>query len=253
MKHFVFTYKRFNTITTSEYLKDVPHIVLCHSGPDWVSFSRCEKIYGDLIATCNNRGLSKQRNYALDMMKMGEWACFWVDDLIKMTRLVGPTLQSINIENQKLFINISMNVKEFEIQVQQDIKHSEEKNFNIIGFAVSSNTLFRAKQYSYRSLVEGGCFLIKKTHLRWDENVDTLDDQYITCANFETFGGVVRNNWILPAFAKNTEGGVGTREERMEQKMKEVQYLINRFPKYAKIVDKKGWPLGSRMTSTYKK
>ena len=42
------------------------------------------RIYGDLIATKEQKGLANNRNYALSLMEKGEWALFFVDDLINI-------------------------------------------------------------------------------------------------------------------------------------------------------------------------
>ena len=58
MRIFVFTYDRFETITTSEYLKDVPHIVLCHTEEQKTQFIKAGRIHGDIVATGQPKGLA---------------------------------------------------------------------------------------------------------------------------------------------------------------------------------------------------
>ena len=83
MKIFIFTYDRFNEITTSRYFAQHDHFVLCHSKQAKDKFLQSGNIFGEIIATEKTKGLSYNRNAALDMMQPNEWALFFVDDLIK--------------------------------------------------------------------------------------------------------------------------------------------------------------------------
>lgn len=251
IKTFIFTYERYKEITTSAYLVDIPHTVLCHTQNQYDQFKFFGRVFGHLIATDNPRGLAYNRNWALENMKEGEWACFWVDDVIKITKLVGPF--PVTMDNQSEFKNVAITAPEFYELAQPALDEAERLNYNMVGFAVSSNTLFRGGKYNYKSLIEGGVFFIRKTNLYYDNHCQVLDDQYMTCLQIEKYGGVVRDNHILPVFGKNTSGGVGLKEERMERKMEEVKFLVNRFPNMIRIVDRKGWPYGSRIIIKVKK
>ena len=89
--------------------------------------------------------------------------------------------------------------------------------------------------------------LVRKTHLRFDTNVNTIDDYYFTLANIEAFSNNLVLNWICPDFQRYTEGGVGSKEERKEQRKGDCQYLVNRFPKLVKFADKAGYDYGEHI------
>lgn len=250
MKTFIFTYDRFNTITTSAYLKDIPHIVLCHTEEQKQRFTDGGRVYGELIATQQPKGLSNNRNFALDMLQEDEWACFWVDDLIDVTYLKNyweinnQEHIGVNSENQP---KVRQDFKEkctpemFYKIAEDTIKKAEQKGFALCGFALTDNPLFRDKHYSYWSLADGRCWLVKKSKLRFDTNVQLIDDTCFTALNLKTFGGVVNNNWLLPLCERYKAGAFGTKEQRMEQKLAECKYLVETYPDFICYGEKVGW------------
>ena len=262
MKTFIFTYDRFNTITTSEYLKDIPHIVLCHTDEQKQKFIDGGRVYGDVIASGQPKGLANNRNFALDMLQDGEWGCFWVDDLINVTYL--KNYWEIN-DNDSIGVN-----SENQPQVRQDfkekcsaemfyriaedtIKIAEKKGFALCGFSLTDNPLFRDKHYSYSSLSDGRCVLVKKTKIIYDINVHTIDDYCFTALNLKKFGGVVNNNWLLPLCERYTKGGYGSIDERLQQKKQDCKYLVDNYPDLICYSEKVGQPPLSHVKIRQKK
>lgn len=262
MKTFIFTYDRFDTITTSIYLKDIPHTVLCHTDEQRQRFADSGRIFGDLVSTKQPKGLSNNRNFALECMQEDEWACFWVDDLIDVTYLKNywqlTEQESIGVtpENQP---QIRQDFKEkctpemFYKIAEDTIKKAEQKGFALCGFSLTDNPLFRDKHYSYWSLADGRCWLVKKTKLRFDTNVQLIDDTCFTALNLKTFGGVVNNNWLLPLCERYKAGAFGTIPQRMEQKLLECKYLVETYPDYICYAEKVGWEPFSHVKIRQKK
>lgn len=262
MKTFIFTYDRFKTITTSFYLKDKPHIVLCHDNEQKQKFIDAGRCFGQIIATGQQKGLSFNRNYALEMMEDGEWACFWVDDLIKVTFLKNyweiNNQKSIDINtlNQKFYIqqfNQECNADMFYKIAIDTVNVAEKKGYALCGFSLTGNPFFRKNHYSYWSLADGRCWLIKKTKLRFDVNAQVIDDYCFTALNLKEFGGVVNNNWLLPLCERYKPGGYGSINERLSQKIKECKYLVETYPQYICYANKKGWEPFSHIKIRQKK
>jgi len=255
MKIIIFTYDRYDTISTSKYFKDVKHTVLCHDNESKNKFIDAGNIYGDIIATQQPKGLSNNRNYALDMLNQDEWALFFVDDLIDITMLGSYYEQTterldINYQNQKKYtqdFNTKCDVKTFLNICNETIKHAEQKGLALCGFSLTGNAPWRDKKYGYWSLVDGRCWLVKKTKLRQDNNVNCIEDYHFTSLNLKTFGGVVINNWVLTDCVRYGEGSYGTLNQRMEQKIKESKYLVNKFPDFLMYADKANMPKNSHI------
>lgn len=251
MKVFIFAYNRFDTMTTSEYFKEVPHTVLCHSNEDKQRFIDGGRIFTkDLQATNNQKGLAYQRNTALDQMREGEWAVFFVDDLIRMTYLEGyedirANALDVTMENQKQYRQLfkkPLSAQRFIELTKKDIFTAETRGLALVGYSLTENPLFRRKRYGFWSLADGRCWLVKKTHLRFDNQTQLIDDTCWTAKNLKTFGGVVVNNWILPLCKRYTAGAFGSIQERMPQKIREASYLVENYPDFIAFADKKGWP-----------
>lgn len=267
MKIFIFTYDRYDSISTSQYFKNIPHTILCHTEQDKQKFLDAGNCYGEIISTNNPKGLSYNRNAALDMMDENEWAIFFVDDLISVTGI--PYNHDLYFEddlgvgighNDKAnyaFINSLFKTKikaeDFLIHCKETIKECENKGYALGGFSLTNNTGFRSKKYSYKSLADGRCWVVKKTDLRFDENVQLIDDVCFTAQNILKFGGVVVNNYVLPECKRYTDGAFGSIGKRMEQKLKECKYLVTTYPDVIAYADKTGWEKGSHVKIRNKK
>jgi hypothetical protein len=262
-KTFVFTYDRYDEITTSQYLEGIPHTVLCHTKEQKKQFITAGRIdkSAETVATGKPRGLSYNRNAALSMMKPGEWAMWWVDDLINVTyyKNYHRVVATNKGDSHRLPIepvNQSKYREEFKTPCKPDmlysiaeeaVRHAEQRGFALVGFSLTDNPMFRRNKYSYRGLADGRCWAVKKTDLRFDENVQLIDDTCWTAMNLRYFGGVVVNNWVLPNCKRYTAGAFGKKEDRMEQKIKECAYLVKTYPDHIKIASKAGWPQGSHV------
>lgn len=254
MKIFVFAYDRYATMTTSLWLDTVPHTVLVHTQEAADRFIKFNTIGagGDILITNQPRGLAYQRQYAMDLLKPDEWAVFFVDDLISCTYLphpeqFGSKLPEIDKDNAK-----NRHMKELLmtpcppdkfIQVSKElILEAEARKLALVGFSLTDSLMFRGNKYSTWSLADGRCWLIKKTHLKFDMGAQLIDDTCFTALNLKTFGGVLVYNWLLPLCKRYTEGAFGTKEQRMEQKLRECKYLVDTYPEYIAYADKEGWP-----------
>lgn len=255
MKIFVFAYNRFETMTTPSHLarEGIEHIVLCHSEEDRQRFiDKGVAQKSSIIATGNPRGLTKQRNYALSLMEEGEWALFMNDDFIKV-QIITPYYKDyslkhlpITLENQTHYrhaFNNTVSLNEFLDELPRIIKESEQEGIYLVGFALHDNTLARKKRVSYSGLADGRCWLLRKTHLRFDEEVNALEDRDFTAQNLITFGKLRIENWICPYFSRLTKGGFGLMAEREQERTREVYYLLNKYPHLFMTKEKKGFPV----------
>ena len=108
MKVFTFFYNRYDTATTSKALFEngIKHNVLIHNENDCEKFKIGNTLFGNPIVTGNGKGLAYQRNSALDLMNIGEWAVFMCDDFKKIKAMPNEILNSslmtldVNLENQ---------------------------------------------------------------------------------------------------------------------------------------------------------
>ena len=127
-------------------------------------------------------------------------------------------------------------------RVEQSIRFAERAGANLVGVAGVDNALFRKRHWAQNILADGRAWAVRKTHLRFDENAQLIDDLCWTAQNIQEFGLVVVNQWVMPLCKRYTAGGFGSIDERMEQKLREASYLVSAYPGLIKFKDKAGWP-----------
>lgn len=258
MKTFVFAYDRYATMTTPSALEreGIDHIVLCHTEAQKAAFIELRTANPErIIATGNPKGIARNRNSALEMMQEGEWALFLVDDLKTISELrnhdrITDTDIPINAANQKHYaerFKTPITATQFLKRCEELATYTDKLGGHLAGFCNIDNPLFRAKHYKLNTLADGRAIIVRKTKLRYDEQVHLQDDYCFTALNLRTFGVVVINQWVLPDFDRYTEGGAGTKEERMSDKIRECAYLVENYPEWIALRDKPGWPYGSHI------
>lgn len=255
---FIFTWDRCETITTPQFFdaSGIGYRLLVHNGHHAEQYVKHGRINPGYIEITNKpKGLVYNRNYALNHMEMGQWGLFFVDDFKDLTELddyetFPSDLLPVDVTNSTIWgkkLRKPIDAETFLARCEECINKAENEGINLVGFACYNNPLFRNQKWKYNSLADGRCLLVKKTNLRFDENVQTIDDYCWTAQNLKEFGGVLVNQWILPNCERYTAGAFGTMEDRMEQKIKDCAYLVKTYPDYVHYASKKGWPEGSHV------
>lgn len=250
-------------MTTSRILEEaaIPHIVLCHKEEDKAKFIEGGTVKENrLLVTGNPRGLTFQRNTALDMMDEGEWAMFLNDDLIRISYLekyYDTDVQSVpvNTRNSTIwrpFFEKDLSIKGFVNYAQKLTQHAAGLNIHLVGFAYTHNPLFNSKRYSYRGLCDGRAWLVCKGIPRFGTNkaIGALEDREFTALNIIHYGRILRCNWINPDFSRFSNGGYGSMESRAAEMREACKYLVETYPFMFKYKQKKGYPKGCHVTFT---
>ena len=258
LKVFVFTYDRYDSITTAPMLatESIPHTVLCHDATAMSRFIDAGTVAADsIVATGQPKGLANNRNAALEMMDDGEWAMFLVDDLKSVSELDtydeehGEELP-ITMANQKDYrhrFDRQITMRQFLHRAQASARYGQRMNANLVGFCGINNPLYRRKKWKVNVLADGRAWMVRKTHLRFDPNAQMIDDLAWTALNIKEFGTVIVNDWVLPDCRRYTAGAYGSIDERMEQKLREAKHLVTTYPEYIAYKEKAGWPTGSHV------
>lgn len=194
MKVFTFFYNRFATATTSKALSEngIDHTVLIHNDNDLAQFVKGGTIHGDAVVTNNGKGLAYQRNTALDMMDLGEWAVFMCDDFQKIysfpkeyitsqTRKIVVTQQNQHIYRFRQHNEISL--KEMFTFFPKLIELAEHNNIHLIGFGLHDNPRNLQNKFTTRGLADGRFWLVKKSTYKFDLNAQLIDDVAWTAEN----------------------------------------------------------------------
>ncbi len=258
MKVFVFTYDRYESISTPSLLESswVEHFVLCHSEEAKKRFIDAGRVsLGRLIATGQPKGLANNRNAALEMMKEGEWAVFLVDDLKHVTELadydkIATGRVRIDLQNYKkyrLLFKKRIDLAKFMHRAEETRMACEAVGAKLGGFSGTDAPLYRDSKWKFNALADGRAWVIQKSKLRFDAKAQLIDDLCWTARNIQAFGAVVVNQWVLPECRRFTAGAYGSIQERMPQKMIEARHLVENYPGFICYGRKAGWPSGSHV------
>lgn len=259
MRVFVFTWDRYDSITTSGMLESAgfDHTVLCHSDEHAEQFIAAGRVRPDrLHVTGAPKGLAYNRNACLDLMDVDEWAVWLVDDLMRVTELEDYDAMRMAGELPITTKNASEWARKFRHEVGLDrfmeradalARHTERLGGRLGGFAGYDNALFRRNHWQMNCLADGRAWVVRKSALRFDEHVQMVDDVCWTAQNLDTFGVVAVDQWVLPLCRRYTAGAYGSIAARTEQKRREVAYLVDTYPQWCATRPKKGWEPGTHV------
>ena len=257
MKIFIFTYDRFDTIATPKFFEhdNLDYTVLCHTEEAKREFIKAGRVNPRKIFSSNApKGLACNRNFALSQMEPGEWALFIVDDLVNFyeyeeyeteksedLKIVMENAKNYNKKFKKI-----ISAAKFLERCEECIKKAEEEKVNLVGFAAFLNPLFLGKKWKHNVFADGRCWLVKKSNLVFDENVNSYDDMMWSAMNIKN-GGLIVNQWVIPDCKRYSAGGVGSKEKRMEQKIKDCAYIERLHGDLVYFAKKPGFPAGSHL------
>jgi len=258
MRVFVFTYDRYDSLTTPLMLDadGVEHTVLCHSERDRQRFIDAGRVRAEaIIATGEPKGLANQRNWCLEHCEQDEWTMQFVDDLRSTSEVADYETRGqrlgITIENQKLFkgqMQVPISLTKFMQRAEEVVDACERVGARLGGFCGIANPVFRDHKWRFNVIVDGRAWVIKKGALRFDPVAQMVDDVCFTAQNIERYGVVVINQWVLPDCRRYTAGSFQSIDNRMAQKMQEAAHLVATYPQTLRYADKTGWPPNSHVT-----
>ena len=223
-------YDRFTNATTSKML-DLEHIVLCHNNKDKFN---CIGEKGTLIETNQPKGIQNNFNYGLSLLEDNEWGIFMSDDLIGAKKLSDNKFQDCSIK--------------YPLKELIDILPTCDKiGVKLVGLNSTGNPFYARNKYSKYGLVDGRCFAIKKTEFRFHENINTIPDYYASAYHLNKYGGNLILNYCFLDFKRYEKGGLGSVNDRINDKMKDIKIIKSLFPNNVKIKDKPGEPKNSHI------
>jgi hypothetical protein len=244
------SYNRANTIKTTKYLdaSNVPYTVLLHS-------DNCKKEYLDaglvdeknIIVTNAPFGITNQRNWMVDnIAKLGEWYISLDDNIRGFKKVVDKyydKYKKLDVTDsditQKDF-NQEITASELINLIEQDIKLCENLHIEYLGFATVDNFFFNSKKYKTVGYVISKAVAIKYQGLRYDINLEAMEDFGYCAEQLKKNNAVLINSWIKPIAGHYEEGGIGTYEKRVPRKIIDCEYLMKKYPNLFRYKEKKG-------------
>ena len=232
MKTFLMYYDRYETNTTSSML-DFEHIVLCHNNAD--KFQNLSP-KAQIIETGLPKGIQNNFNYALSMAEVGEWIIFLSDDLTKAQRFDTGKQDFVDCK-----INYTLG------ELKKAVEKADEKGIEFVGMNSTGNAYYMTNPYSYFGLIDTRCCALKKTEFLFHKDIGCIPDYYATCYHLVKNGANLIVNYTFLDFSRYSKGGLGSVDDRVEQKRKEVALMKQLFPNNVKIVDKANQPKGTHL------
>jgi len=230
MKIFLMYYDRFEIATTSKMLTK-NHIVLCHNNKERFN---CISDNGTLIETNQPKGIQNNFNYGLSLLDKDEWAIFLSDDLIEAKLLNGNKFVKCDID---FVLNELISI----------LPKCDLMGVKLVGLNSTGNPFYAKNKYSKFGLVDGRCFAIKKTEFTFHNEISTIPDYYASAYHLKKYGGNLILNYCFLDFKRYDDGGLGTIDKRLNDKLKDIKLMISLFPNNVRIKDKPNEPKGSHI------
>jgi hypothetical protein len=92
-----------------------------------------------------------------------------------------------------------------------------------------TNPLFLKPGSTIKSIVNGGCLLVKPNNLRFDEKIRLSADVDYAVQHIVRFGGALRSNELVMRFKRRAPGGVQFYRDEYERD-KSVMQLMKKWP-----------------------
>ncbi len=244
------SYNRAETICTTKWLDEdnIPYKVLLHT-------EKCKSDYikagvvkeKNIIVTNAKKGITNQRNWIINnLAELGKWYISF-DDNIRTFKRVNDKYyfdkKKIDVNHkeitQKTF-NQEMSAKEYIDLLYKDIEIAESIKAEYIGYATVDNYFFNSKKYKNVGYVISKAVAIKYQGLTYDENVEAMEDFCYCAEQLIKNNCVLINAWIKPKAGHYEKGGIGTYDERVERKIIDCEYLMNKYQNFFRYKKKKG-------------
>src|SRR5258706_4469197 len=230
---------RSTAISTHKLFTD--YLVVVHNQEEFDAYLKNSSIDPDKLVNANCPfGGANIRNWILEhLVEDGEWFVM-ADDNHEFHIAVNEENYMNPICRDRRAFETKIEEVDFWKIANDTMKEAEKVGTNLCGFAIVDNYFFREKKFRHVGFCVGKITLIKKTSLRFDAVMKAMDDYEFTAANLKRFGKVVINNYLFPIAKHNAPGGIGTYKERLNNKLRECRYLMDKYPKMFRYKTKAG-------------
>lgn len=250
MNIFIPTKNRADIISTDKLFPKA--LVVVHNKEQYAKYAK----YADrvslenVISTSNTKpdayGLTRQREWCMKRTQPGEWVLFaddnihelWgipdpyyaTEELVEIRKAIGaPDLAAVVNKYRPKDKRVMSAQRFLDYVVPECIDKAESVGAHMVGFSVTDNPLFRVKKWGTTSYVSGKMFLLQNTGMPWDHTI-TMEDFRNSAWHLREYGRVVINRYIHPRATHYQAGGMGTKNERIPYRLKDIQNLMSEFP-----------------------
>jgi len=241
MKLIIPSYNRPETIKTPflEVFKDFEKIILLHNDNEYNNYIKFND-YKDMqlvVTNVNKGGKAGQIRYAVNnILSNNEWAIFADDNIDYIYGIDEAHWKSFEYTNKNSthWNNIKSDI--FSSRLKELIKEAERVNAHLIGFLSTNNYFFANKKFKYFGFCHGKLTLWKKDDLFVFDNFDlkSLNDFHNTARHLVNYGVVLVNDYMHPIAKYFQKGGIGSKEDRKQDRINNINFLISFYPELIK-------------------
>lgn len=260
MKVFIPSKNRPETISTHRLFHDCERYVLVHNREQRDAYAAAGVPEAWLHVTDTEPdacGLTRQREWALkNLAGRDEWVCFADDNIRALTGVHGmlyheETLSTRDGRGAKwwrdAFAREWPGWRFLDVVAPDCIAEAEQLGARLVGFSVTENPFFRGRKFRPVGYVIGKLMLWKhEPEFPWDHTV-TMEDFRNTAEHLLRYGRVLVNNFLWPRAGHYEPGGMGTYDQRIIHRKRDVVRLLEQYPGLFRRKDRKGFVPGTEL------
>ena len=250
MRIFVPSKNRAQTIRTHKLFPEA--IVVVHNDAEAESYQRAQP--GIHLAVSNVKadayGLTRQREWICqNLARPNEWFVFADDNIRSLIGVIDGYYEQeslpVKMEEGAIWrprFNALCSAKRFlEVVVPDTINYCKKVGAHLAGFATTDNIVFRRRKFVRCGYVIGKLMIWHNTgEIPFDHTI-SMEDFYHTAMHLIHYGACVVNQYIFPRASHYQPGGMGTYEERIPIRQRDVKELMRRFPGLFRVKNREGF------------
>jgi hypothetical protein len=251
MKVFIPTKNRAATISTHQAFEGEDYTVVVHDETQKALYCENPTIEPSRVVVSgvpgDTFGLTRQREWVCrNLVEPGEWFVF-ADDNIKSLSAVPephylePSLPVQDDKSLKEVYDTPCSPARFMEIGREMCQEAGRVGANLCGFATTGNFFFRGRKYRYAGYVIGKLMLwCNQPDFEFDHTV-SMEDFRNTAEHLYRYGAVLINNYVFPVAGHYEQGGMGTYEERIPIRKRDVKLLLKQYPGLFRVKDRPGF------------
>lgn len=260
MKVIIPTYGRPDLISTHKFFNSrlFEVIVLVHSKDQKRLYLNGPARHETIVVTdvkTGPGGLTRQREWGLkNLCDKDEWILFADDNVVNFGVIEEPWYSSKELPSKDDWegevpwnahwhrqTSKTASPERLDEVFNRSILFAEKKKARIVGFTLNNNPLFNRKKWKIGGYIIGKSMLWKNDPAyKWNHNI-TMEDFYNSAQHYVQYGMSLTNQFICPLAGHYQSGGLGTYDERVPHRLKDVQALLKLFPGFFRIKDREGF------------
>lgn len=238
------TKNRHETISTHRYFKDFDYWVLVHEARQYFLYKEHAEKTGlnmDRVIITDTKadqfGLTRQREWACNnILGKNEWFLFADDNIqdilaVDEQHYSSPELPVDKEPAYRAVYNTHCEPLRFLTEIFDNcVATADAYGVHHLGFATVDNFFFRGKKWKEYAYIIGKMMVWRNSgELKFDHSI-TMEDFELTAQSILKFGYALVNNYVYPVAKHYQAGGMGTMEQRLPDRSRDVEILMKKYP-----------------------